>query len=66
MNDKITREQAAQIIDNALDDYLKVARSEAPLNFTDTSIKSVEHTSLLLLEMCMMESLWYIHREWKI
>ena len=35
MNDKITREQAAQIIDNALDDYLKVARSEAPLNFTD-------------------------------
>ena len=25
MNDKITREQAAQIIDNALDDYLEVA-----------------------------------------
>ncbi len=24
MNDQITREQAAQIIDNALDDYLKV------------------------------------------
>ena len=23
MNDKITREQTAQIIDNALDDYLK-------------------------------------------
>ena len=35
MNDQITREQAAQIIDNALDDYLKIARSEAPLNFSD-------------------------------
>ena len=43
MNDKITREQAAQIIDNALDDYLKVARSEAPLNFTDNSQISGTH-----------------------
>ena len=37
MNDQITREQTAQIIDNALDDYLKIERNEAPLNFTDVS-----------------------------
>ena len=43
MNDQITREQAAQIIDNALDVYLKIARSEAPLNFTDTNKISGTH-----------------------
>ena len=42
MNDPITREQMAQIIDNALDDYLKLERSEATLNFTDDQIKSME------------------------
>ena len=35
MNDPVTREQMAQIIDNALEDYLKVDRTEATLNFSD-------------------------------
>ncbi len=36
INDNITREQMAQMIDNSLD-FLNVKRTEAPLNFTDES-----------------------------
>ncbi|KAA9015482.1 S-layer homology domain-containing protein [Niallia endozanthoxylica] len=36
INDKITRDQMAQMIDNALQ-YLDVKRTEAPLNFSDES-----------------------------
>ena len=44
MNDLVTREQMAQIIDNALDDYLKVARKEAALNFSDSDKINVRFT----------------------
>ena len=44
MNDLITREQMALMIDNALADYLNVERNEAPLNFTDVDEISVTFT----------------------
>ena len=44
MNDLVTREQMAQIIDNALDDYLKVDRKEAALNFIDKDKINVRFT----------------------
>ena len=37
MNDLITRDQMALMIDNALSVYLNVERNEAPLTFTDVS-----------------------------
>ena len=44
INDLVTREQMAQIIDNALDDYLKVDRKEAALNFSDSDKINVRFT----------------------
>lgn len=43
MDDNMTREQAAQIIDNALEDYKKIARNEAPLSFEDADQISDTH-----------------------
>ena len=44
MNDLVTREQMAQIIDNALEDYLKLDRTEVTLNFSDTGKINVRFT----------------------
>ena len=57
MNDLITREQMAQIIDNALEDYLKVERTEVTLNFSDKDKINVRFTQAVARNVSMMELL---------